>query len=78
MSDCPWCVWEGAGEEVMGRGGKLPLCGETAWLVPAGLPWEGYSLKSHPFISEGGALKIWVPGVESDLVVFELKHPPTL
>ena len=31
------------------------------------------SLKSHPFISEGGALKIWVPGVEPDLAVFELK-----
>ena len=69
-------MWEGAGEEVAGWGGKLPLCRETAWLVPAGLPWEGCSLKSHPFISEGGALKIWVPGVESDLVVFELNPPP--
>ena len=79
-SDCPWCVWEGAGEEA-GWGGReaAALQGNrrrsrrSAVGGVLGLLLPLSSLKSHPFISEGRALKIWVPGGRTRFSVFELK-----
>ena len=39
----------------------------------AGAPSAIKLPKSHPFISEGRALKIWVPGGRARFSVFELK-----